>query len=121
MEKIINFKEKKLKQAGLSVHKKEIELDNILYIMVMNFFKEDMYKFGHKQDFLYIKKEINKNKKRKMLIQVIIDDQTDIIIGLQIGINQFVSLLVNDNPYQIQDTFNRMPDKLVDLIYDTID
>ena len=46
---------------------------------------------------------------------------TDLIVGLQIGINQFVSLLVNSDPYQIQNTLERMPEKLVDLIYDTID
>ena len=87
----------------------------------MDFFKKDMSKFGHKKDFMEIKKEINKDKKRKMLIQVVIDTNTDLIVGLQIGINQFVSLLVNSDPYQIQNTLERMPEKLVDLIYDTID
>ena len=119
--KIINLKEKKLEQAGINVYKKEVDLNNIMYITIMDFFKKDMSKFGHKKDFMEIKKEINKDKKRKMLIQVVIDTNTDLIVGLQIGINQFVSLLVNSDPYQIQNTLERMPEKLVDLIYDTID
>lgn len=121
MAKIMNFKDKKLEQVGLNIHRKEIDLDNIMYTTIMEFLKADMTKFGHKKDFIEIKKEIDKNKKHKMLIQIITDNYTDIIVGLQIGINQFVSLIVNSNPFQIQNTLNRMPENLVDLIYDTID